>query len=594
MYRSFYRLTTMPFTKHPDPSFWWVGKKQRNSLAALNQGIFEEQGFLLLSGDAGTGKTTLCRVLTEGFDHGVLWTALADPRLERLDLYNAIAAGFAFGGPFTSKVEFLLQIGQFLQQAGTAGKRVLLLIDDSHELSQELLEDLRLLVNLGNDQEKLLNILLVGRQELNHLLEQPKNRAIYQRLTVREEIIPLTGGETEEYLVHRLLAAGAEEKLFTDAAVRAIYTLSGGVPQQINALAEQALMVGAGRRLPVIGDEAVLNCARSLGLAVDLIDSVDTPGAAGFAGGLATSQKEPGTPQSGRKPGRRLFSGKGRWATALAVGGLLLGSYYLFDGVPSSPQRERLSLAKENPPAGVSTRLSQEESILPEISETVPPPELSSGTSGELSFPEQQPHQEPPHEPPPVVQAAEKFSAAAAGEPAEEKQSDPRPDPLAGGLVQDLPAPPLAKLSAELVKVRLEPEQDSAMVEEEVAALPVAPAAFPFELRRITLVILADELTLTRASTRELNAFAEKLRDYPQATLLVKGYVSSLSNSPENIELSSDRAFAVKELLVARGIAAERIIAQGMGNLEPIASNATALGRRQNRRVEIEVLSDGL
>ncbi|MEE4136809.1 MAG: OmpA family protein [Desulforhopalus sp.] len=161
-------------------------------------------------------------------------------------------------------------------------------------------------------------------------------------------------------------------------------------------------------------------------------------------------------------------------------------------------------------------------------------------------------------------------------------------------MVQDLPAPPLAKLSPELVKVRLEPEQDSAMVEEEFAALPVASAAFPFELRRITLVILADELTLTRASTRELNAFAEKLRDYPQATLLVKGYVSSLSNSPENIELSSDRAFAVKELLVARGIAAERIIAQGMGNLEPIASNATALGRRQNRRVEIEVLNDGL
>ncbi|MEE4137124.1 MAG: AAA family ATPase, partial [Desulforhopalus sp.] len=337
MYRSFYRLTTTPFTKHPDPPFWWVGKKQRNSLAALNQGIFEEQGFLLLSGDAGTGKTTLCRVLTEGFDHGVLWTALADPRLERLDFYNAIAAGFAFGGSFTSKVEFLLQIGQFLQQAGTAGKRVLLLIDDSHQLSQELLEDLRLLVNLGNDQEKLLNILLVGRQELNHLLEQPKNRAIYQRLTVREEIIPLTGGETEEYLAHRLLAAGAEEKLFTDAAVRAIYTLSGGVPQQINALAEQALMVGAGRRLPVIGDEAVLYCARSLGLAVDLIDSVDTPGGAGFAGGLATSEKEPDTPQSGRKPGRRLFSGKGRWATALAVGGLLLGSYYLFDRVPSSP-----------------------------------------------------------------------------------------------------------------------------------------------------------------------------------------------------------------------------------------------------------------
>jgi general secretion pathway protein A len=255
MYRSFYRLTTMPFAKRPDPPFWWVGKKQRSSLAALNQGILEEQGFLLLSGDAGTGKTTLCRVLTEGLDHGVLWTALADPRLERLDFYNAIAAGFAFGGPFTSKVEFLLQIGQFLQQAGTAGKRVLLLIDDSHELSQELLEDLRLLVNIGNDQVKLLNILLVGRQELNHLLEQPKNRAIYQRLTVREEIIPLTGGETAEYLQHRLLAAGAEEKLFTDAAVRAIYTLSGGVPQQINALAEQALMVGAGRRLPVIGDE---------------------------------------------------------------------------------------------------------------------------------------------------------------------------------------------------------------------------------------------------------------------------------------------------------------------------------------------------
>ncbi len=572
MYRSFYRLTTMPFAKRPDPPFWWVGKKQRSSLAALNQGILEEQGFLLLSGDAGTGKTTLCRVLAEGLDHGVLWTVLADPRLERLDFYNAIAGGFAFGGPFASKVEFLLQIGQFLQQVGTAGKRVLLLIDDSHQLSQELLEDLRLLVNIGNEEGKLLNILLVGRQELNHLLEQPKNRAIYQRLTVREEIIPLTSGETAEYLHHRLLAAGAVEKLFTDAAVQAMYTLSGGVPQQINALAEQALMVGAGRRLPVIGDETVFYCARSLGLAVDLIGSVDNPGTADLAAGGAMGEKEPGTPRSGRHVRRRFFSGKGRWAAALAVGGLLLGSYYLFDRGPSFPHLDKVSVARENPPAGVSTLLlPQEESILPELRDAVPPPELA-----------------------PIVQAAEKFSAAATREAAEEKQADPRPDPLVVGLAQDLPAPPLPTLSAELVKVRLEPEEDSAMAEEEVADLPVEPATVPPEMRRIALVILADELILTRASTRELNAFAEKLRDYPQATLLVKGFVSSLNNSPENIRLSSDRAHAVKELLVARGVAAERIIAQGMGNLEPIASNATALGRRQNRRVEIEVLSAGL
>lgn len=577
MYRSFYRLTTLPFAKRPDPPFWWVGKKQRSSLAALNQGILEEQGFLLLSGDAGTGKTTLCRVLTEGLDHGVLWTALADPRLERLDFYHAIAAGFAFGGPFVSKVEFLLQIGQFLQQTGTAGKRVLLLIDDSHELSQELLEDLRLLVNIGNEEEKLLNILLVGRQELNHLLEQPKNRAIYQRLTVREEIIPLTSGETAEYLHHRLLAAGAVEKLFTDAAVQAIYTLSGGVPQQINALAEQVLMVGAGRRLPVIGDETVLYCARSLGLAVDLIGSVDNPGAADLAGGGVMGEKEPGTPRSGRQARRGFFSGKGRWVPALAACGLLLGGYLWLDRGPSSPHLDQVSVARGNPPAGISTVPPQEEAALPERTDIAPLPELSSGTSAEPPLREQQPQADPPNELPPVAQAAEIFSSGPAREAAE-----------------DLPALPLPRLSAELVKVRLEPEEDSAMAEEEVAERPVEPVTVPPEMRRMVLVILADELSLTRASTRELNTFAEKLRDYPQATLLVKGFVSSLNNSPENIRLSSARALAVKELLVARGVAAERIIAKGMGNLEPIASNATALGRRQNRRVEIEVLSDGL
>ena len=210
MYKSFYKLDRKPFEVLPDNSFLWLGDHQKEALSTLRYGVLDNKGFLLLTGEAGGGKTSLVKALTKSFDSDVVWAVIDDPTLERIDFYNEIARNFGIDKKFTSKVQFLIQFSHFLHKADDDNKKVLLLVDECHLLSQEMLEELRLLSNIEKADSKLINIFFVGEQSFNELIGQPKNRAVRQRLTLTIELPRLTAGETEDYINHRLQLAGAE------------------------------------------------------------------------------------------------------------------------------------------------------------------------------------------------------------------------------------------------------------------------------------------------------------------------------------------------------------------------------------------------
>ena len=174
MYRSFYGIKRKPFQLSTNPSFVWLGEKHKEALALLKYGILESQGFLLLTGDVGTGKTTLINALTNSLGDEFIVAKVPDPGMETIDFMNYIAHSFDMNKKFVSKDGFLIHFGHFLNSANAAGKKVLLIIDESQRLSPELLEEIRQLSNIENQGIKLLNIFFIGQNEFKDIYRRLK------------------------------------------------------------------------------------------------------------------------------------------------------------------------------------------------------------------------------------------------------------------------------------------------------------------------------------------------------------------------------------------------------------------------------------
>ncbi|MBI5557812.1 MAG: AAA family ATPase [Deltaproteobacteria bacterium] len=266
MYRDFYNLKEKPFQITTDPRFLWLGEKHKEAFATLKYGILDDKGFLLLTGDVGTGKTTLINALVRSLTSKVILAKIPDPKLEEMDFYRIIASQFAIKKPFNSKGEFLLIFTEFLERAYGAGKQVLLIADEAQRLSPALLEDIRHLSNIEKDHVKLLNIFFVGQVEFNNILLEKKNRAIRQRITIHYALEPLTETETGEYISHRLLMAGCGDEIFSEDAAREVYRFSGGAPRLINIICDRALLTGFVENKKKIDAVVVKECAGELAI----------------------------------------------------------------------------------------------------------------------------------------------------------------------------------------------------------------------------------------------------------------------------------------------------------------------------------------
>ena len=247
MYESFFRLKENPFNITPDPRFLYMGPSYRDGLAYLKYGVREKKGFLVLTGEVGTGKTTLVRALTQEFGSEVLVSVVLNTRVTPKQLLTLAARDFGLEGSWRgSKVELLMELSDFLLAQANAGKSCVLVVDEAHNMGPQLLEELRLLSNVETDREKLLQIVMVGQPELLNTLSLPSMRQIRQRIPGSFHIRPLEDYEVESYVTTRMSVAGADSSWvnFTPDAFEAIHSNTKGIPRLINILCDRALLVG--------------------------------------------------------------------------------------------------------------------------------------------------------------------------------------------------------------------------------------------------------------------------------------------------------------------------------------------------------------
>lgn len=269
MYQSFYNLKIKPFQITTDPKFLWLGEKHKEALATLKYGILENKGFLLLTGDVGTGKTLLIHGLMKLIDISAIVATVPDPGLSSLDFFNFLSEEFEMNRRFDSKGAFLIHLKHFLYKASAADKKVLLIIDEAQRLNHELIEQIRLLSNIEMDDHKLINIFFVGQSEFNKMVNEDRNKAVRQRITVSYHIDPLTEHETRDYINHRLSVAGCNREIFKPEAVRIVYTFSHGYPRLINIICDHALLTGYSGGKKTIDAAVIKECEKELRIPID-------------------------------------------------------------------------------------------------------------------------------------------------------------------------------------------------------------------------------------------------------------------------------------------------------------------------------------
>ena len=244
MYKGHFGLTEPPFSITPDPRYLYMSEAHREALAHLLYGLGEGGGFVQLTGEVGTGKTTLCRCLLEQLPARVDVALILNPKLTDIELLAAICDELRIPYPAgnTSRKVYVDALHHHLLDAHGRGHRTVLIIDEAQDLAPDVLEQIRLLTNLETTREKLLQIILIGQPELIHILEREDLRQLAQRVTARYHLRPFAAPDTRAYIAHRLEVAGAKEKILSDAAARAVHRTSRGIPRLINAICDRALL----------------------------------------------------------------------------------------------------------------------------------------------------------------------------------------------------------------------------------------------------------------------------------------------------------------------------------------------------------------
>ncbi|MZH03742.1 MAG: AAA family ATPase, partial [Nitrospinae bacterium] len=304
MYENFYRFKEKPFSLTPDPKFLYLSKQYQGALDHMLYGIKQREGFMVIAGDVGTGKTTLCRCLLDRLDENVEVALILNPMLSDMDLLRNVVhdlgikshqskqpVGMIEDGstgeeitielepsPYediqqddlvwvnnASKIELIDALNSFLLDQHEQGKSTVLIVDEAQNLSLDVMEQLRILSNLETEKEKLLQIIFVGQLELNEKLKLPALKQLNQRISIRYKISPLNKDETKNYIAHRILVAGAASQVnFTESALNEIFKYSKGYPRLINLVCDRALLAGYNAQVDEVDRQYVREAIKSL------------------------------------------------------------------------------------------------------------------------------------------------------------------------------------------------------------------------------------------------------------------------------------------------------------------------------------------
>ena len=579
MYLNHHHLNEKPFEMSPDPRFLWLGEKHKEALAALEYGILESKGFLLLTGEPGTGKTVLINALMKSTRVKAIIATIPDPDLEILDFFNFLSDEFQMNKTFETKGAFLIEFKQFLHQVYQSEGKVLLIVDEAQRLNHELLEQIRILSNIELDNRKLINIFFVGQSEFDQILREERNVAIRKRIAVSYNLDLLQEEETASYINHRLNIAGATRDLFTLEAIRNIYQFSGGLPRLINIICDHALLTGYSKGLKRIDANVIAECKKDLFILTD-------------SHKLSTEEKPEDKPVEAvgqvaaiPKPPVKQRGAKRIWIYLGFVLAFAIFGYFIFNpgwiDFLGDENKESLPSLKSSPPENESLK---SEDVLTKESGDQEAPQRSPIQSAAVELEPAETEKEPALAP--VQSSGQTATAVAETKAAEtEKESD-----LAPIQSTDQTTTEAAQLEPdEIKKEAASPPIQKPGQTAETADLKSSGHILFFPERKTIIQFEHNSMRLSEQARAVLDEIVIFSSDNPTSEIVVEGYTDSQGDYVYNKNLSKWRADVVKQYLVNQGLSPSRIGAYGMGPENPIASNETFEGRKLNRRIEISV-----
>jgi general secretion pathway protein A len=556
MYVDHYNLIEEPFKITPDPKFVWLGEKHAEALATMEYGIDENKGFLVLTGDVGTGKTLMVNCLLNRIDTNTIAVKVQHPTMAPLDFFNFLAAKLGWEKSFHTKGKFLLHFENYLYQTHSENKRLLFIIDEAHKISDQILEEIRLLSNIELEYEKLLNVFIVGQIELERVLNKEKNKALRERIAIWYHIDPLTEKETGQYIRTRLAVAGAKNEIFDSDAIREIYLFSKGVPRQINILCDHALLTGFSSDIKEIGAQVVVECAQDLKMISSMAEKDIIEGKPIEKTENRLSDKEidvkakdksaqdvkvnSGTAETGNseqkvseKKGLQsfVFERKNRLPSSQVFTGLsmillIVIGFVVYHFQPWAREDTNVKILQTSPANKESTPVKQ-------------------------------------------VTHSEDLKAQM------QKWNNDR-------------------IISDRVKQDAENEQRAFLeipaVSKNTSTVEQKDESY-FQKMNFVIHFNHNSNELHEGAVQKLDRIIEFMTRNPDTRIEVKGYTDNSGNQDYNLYISELRANLIKTYLTSKGIHNSRIETKGLGPENPIASNETLEGKKLNRRVEIEFYS---